>query len=366
MNPKKGAFYLMTTTRGIKKVSENILAEGRAIIVTEKDKNKYRWEEIPNGSKFIDTVTGIEQVKLEGQTDWVPSGVKNDGTLCIAKDSMIISEVFTIISLDDGTGKFVYTNSNGEQRHMQKTNEGHCVFELEEGSYMKLRNHLEIVIDDILHRDAASGGVIELSEKRFAVTDKLEVGHEITARYIRIFRIGNPYPRIFYNNETPEAAEIGDIWIDMDGTFEEGDILGDLTEANKKLSWDRVAGTPTTLAGYGIIDKVAYAGHVHTKDQITDFPKKMPADGGNADTVGNKSVGMNVGDIPYISADGKLPVGIIPTQAMSLLSLLLGNGATVMYDGQASITVTMNGTTTGVFDSSGKLSFPNGNKLWIE
>ena len=90
----------MTTTRGVKKVSENILTNGRAIIVTEKDKDKYKWDEIPVGSKFIDTKTGIEQVKLEGQSDWVPAGIKNDGTLCIAKDTRLISEVFTITNMN--------------------------------------------------------------------------------------------------------------------------------------------------------------------------------------------------------------------------------------------------------------------------
>ena len=82
---------MSTTTRGVRKVSENILSDGRAIIVTEKDKDKYKWADIPVGSKFIDSKTGIEWVKLEGESDWVPAHVKNDGTLCIAKDARIIT-----------------------------------------------------------------------------------------------------------------------------------------------------------------------------------------------------------------------------------------------------------------------------------
>lgn len=39
----------MTNARGIKKVNENILSKGRAILVTEKDKEKYSWDEIPVG-----------------------------------------------------------------------------------------------------------------------------------------------------------------------------------------------------------------------------------------------------------------------------------------------------------------------------
>ena len=35
--------------------------------------------------------------------------------------------------------------------------------------------------------------------------------------------------------------------------------------------------------------KLEFQGHKHTKEDITDFPTSLPADGGNADTVGNKS-----------------------------------------------------------------------------
>ena len=124
----------MTTTRGIRKVSENILSHGRAIIVTEKDKNNYKWGEIPLGSKFIDTKTGVEYVKLEGESDWVPAHVKNDGTLCIAKDTMLVTEVFTIINSDEGNGYFSCKNDNGDIRHYEFTTDGY-VFVLEKGTY---------------------------------------------------------------------------------------------------------------------------------------------------------------------------------------------------------------------------------------
>ena len=98
----------MATTRGIKKVSENILSDGRAIIVTEKDKDNYVWADIPNGSLFIDTTTGIMQVKIEGESDWVPAGLKNDGTLCIAKDTKLVTEIYTIVNPDEGNGNFSF------------------------------------------------------------------------------------------------------------------------------------------------------------------------------------------------------------------------------------------------------------------
>ena len=195
------------TNRGIKKVNERILTDGRAIIVTEKDSSKYDWSEIPNGSKFIDINTGIERVKLKDilvdkasgvtlgygrfvdgkvfcqdgitpiykpdgvtqyketevefteESSWVPANIKNDGTLCIARDSMIVEEVFTVEILDDGSGNMVYSNTEGNRRRFPKTASGGYVFELEYGPYMRGRNHLEVFLDDVLRRTVKSGGI---------------------------------------------------------------------------------------------------------------------------------------------------------------------------------------------------------------
>ena len=270
------------TNRGIKKVNERILTDGRAIIVTEKDSSKYDWSEIPNGSKFIDINTGAERVKLKDilvdkasgvtlgygrfvdgkvfcqdgitpiykpdgitqyketevefteESSWVPANIKNDGTLCIARDSMIVEEVFTVEILDDGDGNMVYSNTEGNRRRFPKTSTGGYVFELEYGPYMRGRNHLEVFLDDVLRRTVKSGGITELTERRFSVNEELEVGQEITARYVRIFRLGNPYPRIFIDDLEPQAAEVGDLWLDTDdwintdlGVFIDKFILAD-------------------------------------------------------------------------------------------------------------------------------------------
>lgn len=224
----------MTTTRGIRKVSENILANGRAIIVTEKDKNKYKWSEIPVGSMFIDTVTGIAQIKVDGESDWIPFGIKNDGTICIAKDARVVEEIFTIKDPYEGPRSFTCTNKDGNIRHYELTDEGYFDFQLEEGTYMVNRNLIEVVIDDCLRRTTASGGIIERSETRVDVKDKLVAGQEVTIRYVNALRIGNPYPRIFIGDNVPAVAEIGDLWIHINdfidtdlGVFIDKNILSD-------------------------------------------------------------------------------------------------------------------------------------------
>ena len=186
----------MSITRGIKKVSENILSDGRAIIVTEKDKDNYVWADIPNGSLFIDTTTGIMQVKIEGESDWVPAGLKNDGTLCIAKDTKLVTEIYTIVNPDEGNGNFSCKDGDGNTRHFPLTNEGYHVFYLEKGSYQMRRNQISVMIDDCLYRSQSSGGLTELSETKIILNEKLVTGQEITITYSNVLRIGNPYPRI--------------------------------------------------------------------------------------------------------------------------------------------------------------------------
>ena len=256
---------------GIKKINENVLSHGRGIIITEQNKDQYFWSDIPVGSKMINTKDGTEYVKLEGESDWVPSKIKNDGTLSIAKDSIVKTEVFTIKNLDEGNGKFCYTNSKGQDRHFEFSEERGYLFELEEGSYQQFRNHLDVLLDDCLLRNAATGGVEEVNSRRFFVKDKLVVGEEVTARYINTIRLGNPYPRTFESVDTPpeQDAEIGDIWIQYNYTLQDADRYKD---ESGMIDWNIIKNTPTTIAGYGITNKISYEGHKHQRIDITDFP----------------------------------------------------------------------------------------------
>ena len=268
--------------RGVRKVSERILQDGRALIYTEEDAGKIDFSEIPDGAIKINKDQGTVELKLTGQSNWIPANLNNDGTVCIAKDNLIGVETFTITSTDCGNNEFRYLNSEGQARRMPKTPEGGYVFELEKGSYQKVRSHLEVVIDDTLHRDAASGGLIELTEKRFELREALMPDMKITAKYSRLVKIGNPMPRIFIGQDRPTSAEIGDIWID---TSSKAQDTGEMSPDERKalISFDNIVGKPTDLAGYGITDDLAYNGHVHSYKDILDFPVTMPANGGHAD-----------------------------------------------------------------------------------
>lgn len=301
--------------RGIRKVGENILAPKRAIIVTDKNKSQYKWNEIPDGSLFIDTVTGITSVKLEGESDWVPFGIKNDGTLCIAKDTKLVTEVYTIKNPDEGDGHFSCTNTDGDIRHYTLTKDGY-IFELEKGSYQMGRNQMTIIIDDCLHRSEESGGISELSETKVLLKDKLVAGQEVTIMYSNVVRIGNPYPRIFINDNEPDVAEVGDLWIDTNATLKENDYLGEgrgELEPSKRLPWNRIDSKPTKLSEYHLYDEVKSMIDTHRVDismidNFPAFPTKI-----DASSLAGKYPGTNAGDLLVLGPDGKISMNLLPT-----------------------------------------------------
>ena len=54
--------------------------------------------------------------------------------------------------------------------------------ELEKGSYIPKRNNIKVIIDDTLHRTSASGGLVEIDEKRFGLAD-VKPGNEVTVEF---------------------------------------------------------------------------------------------------------------------------------------------------------------------------------------
>lgn len=307
----------MKTPQGVRKINENVLQEKRALILTDENKDNYNFTDLPDGTIYIDTTSGNEYIKLKGQTDWVARNVKNDNTIAIMKDSMVVNEVFTVKSIDTDNKTFVYNTDSGQQRTGKIDNEGHFIFQLDKGTYLPGRNHLSVKIDGVLERSVSAGNLVELSEKRFYVLDTLEVGHILNVEYIEWIRIGNPYPRVFITKDEPESAEIGDIWIDEDASLEDdgqGDTDEPLTESSK-ISWSRIINTPTSLEGYGIKSPTySIVGHSHVWLDITDRPNSLPANGGNADTVGGHAPGTSAGNMALIDETGYLPASLLQPQ----------------------------------------------------
>lgn len=315
------------TPRGVRQINENVLQEGRALILTNEDLNQVDWDHIPDGTLHVDKETGYISVKLKGQKSWTPAGIRtvdanatSDVTLVLSRDSEFIDESFTIICADNGDGTFTYENDSGERRTKPIVKDKGYVFDLDKGTYIVGRNHLTVTVDGVLTRTVRNKGLEELSEKRFILCDTLEDNQVVSVRYIEWLRVGNPWPRIFLNEGAPETAGQGDFWLDKNGKYGEDEFLNNLT-VNESISWDRIKGKPTTKQGYGITD-VSEVGHPHVVADITDFPKSLPANGGDCNSVlGATFVDENTSGKPKLivvldkDADtgGKINENYIPT-----------------------------------------------------
>lgn len=303
--------------RGVRKVYEDILLDGRAIIVTDKNKDNYDWADIPDGSKFIDTETGFEYVKLEGQSDWVPSYIKNDNTISIAKDAIIETETFFVKEILET--ELICETETGDIRHFMKDEDEFFVIEIENGTYPMGRDYLSVFINDIFLRTQENKGILEITPSRFKLLEEPALNMKITAKYYRTIRIGNPYPRVFINEEDPglENAEEGDIWVDTNAHIDpEGNI--NVEDYGGKIPWSMIAGTPTSLQGYHINDKVSLQGHKHTTKDISNFPSSMPANGGNAETAERLSYARKINGISFDGSENiNIPVGVMSVNGIT-------------------------------------------------
>ena len=268
--------------RGVRKVSELITQEGRTLILSEEDASKLSWADIPVSTLKVNPKTGITYVKIEGESSWVPFGVKNDGTLSIARDACIVEETFVVKKIDLAAKEFEYTNSEDQTRR-SNIKDDMFVFELENGTYMMHRNHIEVFIDDTLRRCESSANLVEQGAGKFFSLHKsdIRVGTEVTAKYYKALRVGNPYPRIFIGDNTPVDAEIGDLYIDTDYDLSEWKKYRD---DDGRLNWSIIKNTPNSLEGYGIKDVYSKNGHRHSFSDLYNVPQSFPANGGNSET----------------------------------------------------------------------------------
>lgn len=251
------------TGAGVRKVSERVVQKGRGLIITDENINNYSWDDIPAGSLLVNPKTGTVQVKLEGASNWQPGLIKNDGTICISQDSAVIVERFRVINplLDDKTftyeditepgkiisGKIAVT-SDGYQKYTGYT------FTLTHGEYMEDRNHLEVTIvrnmgtenETTILCDVVNGSLMEDDFNRFTLVNQhIQSGDQIVARYFRIVRIGNPYPRWFVTDRKPDTltdgiqkSEEGDMWLDYTETVDETSNAW-IAERSDMLGWGR-------------------------------------------------------------------------------------------------------------------------------
>ena len=83
-------------------------------------------------------------------------------------------------------------------------------------------------------------------------------------------------------------------------------------EPESTVNWDKITGKPSTLAGYGIRETYSLTGHTHRALDITDFPKSLPANGGDSNTVKGKEPGSAAGNLLVLNGAGCINSSMLP------------------------------------------------------
>lgn len=203
----------MKPTWGIRKLNEYSVDKNTAIIITDSEKDNYYWADIPDGSLLVNDKTGNLSIKLIGESDWVPMGIRKDGTEKLVKDAIINIEYYTIVKFELEHNRFYY-HDREEITRIGKLINGKAQFKVGSGLYLPGTNQLEVLINDSVHRNTVDGGLEEINMKYFQIdADDIRLGSTVTVRYINYERLSELYPFIYTQEQVPWFFEDKDLWI---------------------------------------------------------------------------------------------------------------------------------------------------------
>lgn len=368
----------MKSPQGIRKINENVLKKYNTLIVTDKDKKNYNYQDLSYGTLFLNTKDGIEFVKkksapffacnkncflyknLSVETDWNPCYIKQDGTELIAQPTPILNICYKILEIKPEDKEFIYQVFSPRKKLVSKkitgkitpqnfftfsiippeTEEidqnGHpYILSLKNYELMPHRNHLIVVIDNVLQRTTASGMLIENEDRTtFSLKDNLQVGQFISyavqlqnrvysnnldchdndlyhARYVQ-----DTEPVLDYNAELKNT-----LWIDTSVDIDDNGYMYKKNMQRKRIEvdWKDIQHKPDTLAGYGITDAVKKDAK-YTISDILDFPnvpdkieipENLPANGEDVDSVRGAVPGIEANNLLKLNDKGLLPKKIL-------------------------------------------------------
>lgn len=203
----------MKPTWGIRKLNEYSVDKNTAIIITDSEKDNYYWADIPDGSLLVNDKTGNLSIKLTGESDWVPMGIRKDGTEKLVKDAIINVEYYTIVKFELEHNRFYY-HDREEITRIGKLINGKAQFKVGSGLYLPGTNQLEVLINDSVHRNTVDGGLEEINMKYFQIdAGDIRLGSTVTVRYINYERLSELYPFIYTQEQVPWFFEDKDLWI---------------------------------------------------------------------------------------------------------------------------------------------------------
>lgn len=203
----------MKPTWGIRKLNEYSISKDTAIIITDSEKDNYYWADIPDGSLLVNEKTGNLSIKLTDESDWVPMGIRKDGTDKLVKDAVINVEYYTIVKFELEHNRFYY-HDREEITRIGKLIDGKAQFKVGSGLYIPGTNQLEVLINDTIRCNTLDDSLEEINMKYFQIdADDIRLGSTVTVRYINYERLSELYPFIFTQEQYPWFFEDKDIWI---------------------------------------------------------------------------------------------------------------------------------------------------------
>lgn len=225
----------MKPTWGIRKLNEYSISKDTAIIITDSEKDNYYWADIPDGSLLVNDKTGNLSIKLTGESDWVPVGIRKDGTDKLVKDAVINVEYYTIVKFELEHNRFYY-HDREEITRIGKLIDGKAQFKVGSGLYIPGTNQLEVLINDTVRCNTLDDSLEEINMKYFQIdADDIRLGSTVTVRYINYERLSELYPFIFIQEKYPWFFEDKDIWINTAENVSEDGLA--ITPMSYKVSY---------------------------------------------------------------------------------------------------------------------------------
>ena len=191
------------------------------------DYETYDWNSAKFGTIVVDPKDNNIGIKLKYNVDnqdpkdpfskygpsWVALKLPASESLIIEESSRMVCEKIIFIDYDRIEGKLYYS-INGVYKESKLTRQDNFVFELDKGQYIPGNHHIKALINNAIECSPATKTLKELDSTHFILNStQLEQGCEIDVYYIERYRVGNPVPR-FYNQENePVNPEPGDFWI---------------------------------------------------------------------------------------------------------------------------------------------------------
>lgn len=191
------------------------------------DYETYDWNSAKFGTIVVDPKDNNIGIKLKYNVDnqdpkdpfskygpsWVALKLPASESLIVEESSRMVCEKIIFIDYDRIEGKLYYS-INGVYKESKLTRQDNFVFELDKGEYIPGNHHIKALINNAIECSPATKTLKELDSTHFVLNStQLEQGCEIDVYYIERYRVGNPIPRFYNQEEEPVNPEPGDFWI---------------------------------------------------------------------------------------------------------------------------------------------------------